>query len=163
MSEILVRSTCVEDMDWVKDFIHERWGSEVVVVHGEVYSPHQLPGFIAILNEKIAGLITYQVEDKDCEIVTLDSIQPSVGVGTALMDEVARAALRADCRRLWLITTNDNLDALRFYQKRGYELVTIHRNAVTRSRKIKPEIPMLGAFGIPLRDEIELEKMLTNR
>lgn len=157
---ITIRALCKEDQEWVKSFIRDRWGSEVVVVHDEVYFPHQLPGFLAVLDGEIAGLVTYRVADKDCEVMTLDSIKPSVGVGTALMDAVAEAALQAGCRRLWLVTTNDNLNALRFYQKRGFELAAVHRHAVTKSREIKPEIPMVGEFGIPLRDEIELEKIL---
>ncbi|MBK9123270.1 MAG: GNAT family N-acetyltransferase, partial [Chloroflexi bacterium] len=62
--------------------------------------------------------------------------------------------------RLWLITTNDNLDALRFYQKRGWHLVAVHRDALNESRRLKPQIPIIGMDGIPLRDEIELEMTL---
>jgi hypothetical protein len=59
-----------------------------------------------------------------------------------------------------LVTTNDNLNALRFYQKRGFVLVAVHRNALEVSRKLKPEIPLVGMDSIPLRDEIELEMMV---
>jgi hypothetical protein len=59
-----------------------------------------------------------------------------------------------------LITTNDNTAALRFWQKRGFKLLRVHRNAVEKSRKLKPEIPLTGNDGIPIRDEIELEMML---
>jgi hypothetical protein len=64
----------------------------------------------------------------------------------------------ANCTRF--ATTNDNLNALRFYQKRGFVLVSVHRNAVIKSRQLKPEIPLTGNDGIPLRDEIELEMLL---
>jgi hypothetical protein len=71
----------------------------------------------------------------------------------------AEAAGRQGCARLWVITTNDNVDALRFYQRRGFCLAAVHRGAVDRSRaSLKPEIPAVGAYGIPLRDEIELER-----
>jgi hypothetical protein len=71
----------------------------------------------------------------------------------------AQLARRQGCARLWVITTNDNVDALRFYQRRGFCLVRVHRGAVDRSRAgLKPEIPAVGAYGIPLRDEIELER-----
>jgi hypothetical protein len=52
------------------------------------------------------------------------------------------------------------MNALRFYQKRGFVLVAVHRNALEQSRKLKPEIPLIGDDEIPLRDEIELEMML---
>ncbi len=70
------------------------------------------------------------------------------------------SARQAGCARLWLMTTNDNLNTLRFYQKRGFVLVSVHRNAVMKSRQLKPEIPLTGNDGIPLRDEIELEMIL---
>jgi len=82
-----------------------------------------------------------------------------VGAGTALIEAVGQLARQQGCTRLWVITTNDNVDALRFYQRRGFCLVAVHRGAVDRSRaRLKPEIPAVGAYGIPLRDEIELEK-----
>jgi ribosomal protein S18 acetylase RimI-like enzyme len=92
--------------------------------------------------------------------VTIDSDKPSIGVGTVLIDAVKEIARQAGCSRLWLITTNDNMNALRFYQKRGFVLVAVHRNALEQSRKLKPEIPLIGDDEIPLRDEIELEMML---
>ncbi len=105
------------------------------------------------------GLITYCLEDKNCEIVSLNSLKPSVGIGTALVEAVKDVAGKSGCKRVWLITTNDNLNALRFYQKRGFSLATIHRNAVEKSRKLKP-IPLTGFDGIPIRDEIELELII---
>lgn len=58
--------------------------------------------------------------------------------------------------------TDDNLHALRFYQNRGFVLVAVYRNALEISRQLKPEIPLIGKNGIPLRDEIELEYTLSN-
>ena len=155
-----VRPVHPEDRDWILQFMAERWGAHIVVVHDAIYRPSDLPGFVAVQEEKRVGLITYRVEGKGCEIVTLDSIRPSIGVGSALIEAVRKAAREAGCERLWLITTNDNLNALRFYQKRGFVLVAVHRNALERVRKLKPGIPLIGAEGIPLRDEIELEMIL---
>ncbi|MEW6718801.1 MAG: GNAT family N-acetyltransferase [Chloroflexota bacterium] len=160
MSNFHIRSLGPEDRKWVAEFITEHWGAEIVVGHGTVYRPAQLPGFVAIQDDKKLGVVTYSIDGESCEIVSIDSIRPSLGIGSALIEAVKEAARHAKCKRLWLITTNDNLNALRFYQKRGFVLVAVHRNAVERSRKIKPEIPMIGAEGIPLRDEIELEMIL---
>jgi hypothetical protein len=82
---------------------------------------------------------------------------PGQGVGTALIEAVKVAAIEAGCRRLWLMTTNDNLHALGFYQRRGFRLVAVYPGAVDAARLLKPEIPLLGNDGIPIRDEIELE------
>lgn len=148
------------DREWISQLIAERWGSEIVVVHNTIYTPANLPGVLAVQRGRNVGLITYKIESNECEIVTLDSLSPSIGIGTSLVDEVKKVARDANCRRTWLITTNDNLDALRFYQRRGFSLVTVHKNAVEMAREIKPEIPILGQNGIPICDEIELEMIL---
>jgi GNAT superfamily N-acetyltransferase len=149
-----------QDRRKVADLIASRWGSHVVVAHGTVYRPAGLPGFVARRDGEWVGLVTYHIAGGACEIISLDSLQPGIGVGTALLDAVERAARGAGCIRLWLITTNDNLTALRFYQKRGFSLVAVHRGAVEQARILKPEIPVIGQEGIPIRDEIELERSL---
>jgi ribosomal protein S18 acetylase RimI-like enzyme len=152
------------DRDWAASLIIERWGAPVVVAHETVYRPAGLPGFVAWQAGQRVGLVTYHIQDDAhgaaCEIVTIDSLRPGIGLGTALVQAVRDVAQAAGCHRLWLITTNDNLQALHFYQKRGFVLVAVHRDAVTRARQRKPEIPQIGLHGIPLRDEIELEMRL---
>jgi ribosomal protein S18 acetylase RimI-like enzyme len=160
MQDFVVRPLNADDRDWVLRFIVEHWGADKVVGHGVVYYPHDLPGFVAARESERLGLVTYHIEGDSCEIVTLNSVQESVGVGTALIKMVRYVARYFGCGRLWLVTTNDNLNALRFYQKRGFVLVAVHRNALQVSRKLKPEIPLVGMDGIPLRDEIELEMMV---
>ena len=81
-------------------------------------------------------------------------------IGTKLVESVRKTTLETNCKRLWLITTNDNLSALTFYQKHGFEIVAIHRGAIEAARKLKPEIPIIGHGGIPIQDEIEMEKVL---
>jgi DNA-3-methyladenine glycosylase I len=159
LSSFSVRPLDSNDQGWVAQFITEHWGAEFVVAHGEVYYPAKLPGFVAIQGNEEIGLVTYAIVGDSCEIVTLNSLRPSSGIGTALIEAVKAEARQARCRRLWLITTNDNLNALRFYQKRGFVLVAIHRNAVEFTRKLKP-VPLLGGDGIPIRDEIEVEMIL---
>jgi GNAT superfamily N-acetyltransferase len=151
-----------DDQEWGAQFIFEHWGSNRVVSRGVIHYPQNLPGFVALYKGEKVGLATYHIVDERCEIVTLNSIHPSSGVGTALIEAVRDIALKSGCKRLWLITTNDNMTALRFYQKRGFNLVAVHRNALELSRKMKPEIPFIGNDGIPLRDEIELEMILDN-
>lgn len=143
----------------------ERWGAEMIVVHGQVYRPEEFPGFIAYDAAHPShwlGLTTYRIDGDACEILTIESLAPRAGVGTALLETVKSEAVGAGCRRLWLITTNDNLDAIRFYQRRGFVLAALHRDAIKESRKLKPQIPLLGDYGIPMRDELEFEMWLGN-
>ncbi|RUL47280.1 GNAT family N-acetyltransferase [Lysinibacillus antri] len=143
------------------EFFSLHWGSPQMVISSGVYDCSTLDGF-AILNEnaQIIGLITYILEDNECEIISLDSIEEGKGIGTSLVQAVETLATEKNCTRIKLITTNDNLFALKFYQKRGYVLSRILNNAVEQARKIKPEIPVIGHDGIPIRDEIELLKVL---
>lgn len=159
MLDICIRPVDSDDGDWVAKFIVERWGAEFVVAHNEVFHCRDLPGFVAIDGEEKVGLVTYKIAGGDCEIVSLDSLRPCAGIGTGLVDAVKAAAIESGCRRLWLVTTNDNMNALRFYQKRGFTLVKVNRNTLEFARKLKP-IPLIGNDDIPIRDEIELEMML---
>jgi GNAT superfamily N-acetyltransferase len=110
---------------------------------------------------RLLGVLTYVVDRDQCEVLTLNAGQQWRGVGTALLQLVERLAAEQGCRRLWLITTNDNVDALRFYQRRGFRLAALHRGAVDDCRaRLKPEIPTVGGYGILLRDELELDKQL---
>jgi len=157
-----IRKICSDDAAWIRQIIKNHWGDEFTVVHGDIYYPHKLSGFVAIdsLDQKI-GLVTYSIQKMECEVVTLNSVREKMGIGTALMSAVREIAIERKCKRVWLITTNDNLHAIGFYQKLGYELVAIHRGMIEQSRQIKPSIPLISSDGIPLRDEIELELPLS--
>jgi GNAT superfamily N-acetyltransferase len=148
------------DRTWLHQFVLDRWGAPIVVGHGHVYRVADLPGFVALEDGEPVGLLTYSIERDACEIVTIDSIREGLGIGSALIEAITRAAREAGCRRLWLITTNDNLRMLRFGQRRGFSLVALRPRAVEESRKLKPEIAQLGLHGIPIRDELELELRL---
>ena len=125
-----------------------------MLVHNQIIRYDEVDGFIY---DDWAGAITFMIRGEECEITSLDSLDEGKGIGTALINEVLQEVKEKKCRRVFLITTNDNLHALGFYQRRRFELVTVHRGAVNKSRKIKPTIPLIGENNIPLRDEIELE------
>ena len=148
------------DRAWVRQFIVDHWGDEIVVVHGEVMRPHEHEGFAAFDGDEVIGLVTYRMVDDNCEVTSLTSLREGQGIGTALMNAVVQTATAQHCWRIWLITTNDNLRALAFYQKRGFVMVALHRNAVDASRKLNPAIPLIAESGIPIRDEIEMEMQL---
>lgn len=158
MPPLTIRPVEDHDRPWVARFAAEHWGSDLMAMHGVTLNISQQAGFIASLGEATAGLITYSIDGAECEITSLDSLQEKMGIGSALIRAVEEAAQQAGCKRLFLVTTNDNLSALRFYQRRGFVLSALRPNAVSEARKVKPEIPLLGNDDIPIRDEIELEK-----
>jgi GNAT superfamily N-acetyltransferase len=112
--------------------------------------------------KRIVGLATYEISHQDCQLLTIDAFERSHGIGSRLLEAVTDQARAAGCRRMWLITTNDNLDAVRFYQRRGMRLVAIHPGAVDHARELKPTIPEFGHYGIPIRDELEFEVELSS-
>lgn len=161
-TQFLIRPINPSDRPWILNLIEKRWGTNRVVTRGKIHEIKQLPGFIAHNSSDRLGLLTYLISNGDIEIVTLDSLVENIGVGTALISQARSLAEQAACQRIWLITTNDNMPALHFYQKKGFHLVAVHQNALDYSRTLKPEIPLIGLEGIPLRDEIELEIILNS-
>lgn len=157
MPEIQIRHTSESDRSWVEQLSRDAWGSEIVIAHGEKFLPAELNGFIAEIGGQKVGLITYQIKDGACEIITLNALRPGLGIGSALIRHIAEFTKRQGCSILYLITTNDNTRALRFFQKIGFCLRVLRPDVIAEYRKIKPEIPLTGEDGIPIRDEIELE------
>lgn len=155
--DFVVRVFLEEHRAWAERLLSERWGSSRTVSRGVLHEAVRLPGFVALRGDTPLGLATYRLDGSSCEVVTLDAVEVGRGIGTALLQRVEALARAERCTRIWLVTTNDNLEALRFYQRRGFRLVRVHRGALDASRRLKPEIPEMGQHGIPLRDELELE------
>lgn len=141
----------------VRAFLIEH-NADVVARRGELVDATARPAVVTYTPEGgIAGVLTYDVVGAGCEVLTLHAAVQWAGAGTALVDAVRGIAARAGCRTLWVLTTNDNVDGLRFYQRRGFRLSALRPGAVDESRRaLKPRIPPTGFHGIPLRDEIEL-------
>ncbi|MFC3505145.1 GNAT family N-acetyltransferase [Micromonospora krabiensis] len=144
------------------DALHEReWGGPYVIGHDTRYDLRTLPTLVAVDGAgAVVGALAHHREGDGLEVVSVVAARPGGGAGSALLDAAAQAARAAGLARLWLITSNDNLRALRFYQRRGLRLVGVDRGAVDRARRLKPEIPLIGEDGIPLHDELILERRL---
>ena len=157
-SEIDIRQIARGDRTWAHNLLVTNWCTEIVVSRGRCIRADLLPGFVATVGGDRVGLLTYRPSGDEWEIVTVDSLREREGIGTALLKAVRNAAISAGCRRLWLITTNDNLPAMQFYEAFGFVRKAVYLGAVTVvSRKLKPEIPMTGVGGVPIRDEVEYE------
>lgn len=146
--------------DIVNQILRDEWHCPPSISRGKIIDTTNLPGFLFIENEVIKGVITYNIEDEECEIVTINSFEENKGIGTALINEVLDIAQKNECKRLWLITTNDDINAIRFYQKKGFDLKAAHINAMENSRKLKPTIPLIGMDNIPIKHELEFEIIL---
>jgi GNAT superfamily N-acetyltransferase len=163
--ELVIRPIRDDERAELERVVSERWGSPRMVSRGTVHRIADLACLIATDQRgRWAGLAAYRAADGACELVMLEAFERGHGTGAALLDAVIAAAREAGLHRLWLVTTNDNTDALRFYQRRGLRLAHLRPEAVTQARELlKPEIPLLGEHGIPIRDEIELDLELDSQ
>jgi GNAT superfamily N-acetyltransferase len=144
----------------VNQILKEEWNCPPSVSKGKMVDTTNLPGFIFVEDDVIQGIVTYLIESDECEIVTLNSFQENRGIGAALIKRVLDAAKQNCCKRVWLITTNDDINAIRFYQKKGFDMKAAHINAIEYSRKLKPTIPLIGMHDIPIKHELEFEILL---
>ena len=144
----------------VNVFIREHWYTTTMVIRGKQIDMTQTEGFFLLEKENIIGLLTYIVYDGILEIISLDSLRENQGIGSALVNMAVREAAERGLQKIVLMTTNDNINAIRFYQKRGFDMARLFRNAVDAARKLKPEIPLIGENAIPLHHEIEFERWI---
>jgi ribosomal protein S18 acetylase RimI-like enzyme len=129
-----------------------------MATRGRLVDASALPGFVAEDDAEWLGYAAYELRDGECEVIVIESLAPGRGVGSALLAECVGAAQAAGAARVWLVTTNDNTAALRFYQRLGFVLVALRSGAIGDARRtLKPEIPERGNDDIPIRDELELE------
>jgi GNAT superfamily N-acetyltransferase len=158
--ELKIRAATVGDRAAIVALLRNRWGGETMVVHDTVYRPADLPAFVAVDGRNLVGLVTYEPGIESWHVLSLDSLVSGQGIGGALLDRVEGAARADGSLRIELVTTNDNVDVLRFYQRRGYRIASIDPGAVDRARRTKPSIPLIGFHGIPIRDELTMVKNL---
>ncbi|MDZ4227783.1 MAG: GNAT family N-acetyltransferase [Candidatus Levybacteria bacterium] len=156
MENISIRRAEEKDKEWIKKAMTDAWNSEMVVA-SKLFNTLTLPGFVAEFNGQLTGIATYNIANGRLEIVSLNSTKEGKGIGTALVERAKELAKERGLKSVWLVTSNDNIDSLRFYQKRGFRITKVYPNAIDKARKIKPEVPVIGKYGIPLKDALELE------
>ena len=153
-----VRRATQDDRAWIAEAITDAFASTRLVSRGRVHEDaSSLDGFVVESDGRPVGCALWHEVEGDAELAVIVTTYRGAGAGTALLDEVVDYARAHDWKRLWLITTNDNTDALRLYQRAGWDWVAWHRDGVSQQRTLKPELPETGAHGIPIRHEIELE------
>jgi peroxiredoxin len=169
-----IRTTAAADLAWVREELTRHWLGTAIASRDVEFQADALPALIAEapgtagssasagtpIPRAPVGLLTYSPGASEWEVVTLSAVDEGRGIGAALLSHASDLARAAGARRIFLTTSNDNLGALGFYQKRGWRLAAIHRGAMDRARAAKPEIPAVGMNGVPMHDEIELELRL---
>lgn len=155
MGQVTIRALTDADIPWAERLLGGS-GGRLQVRLGSVVDPLACPGLVAERDGEPVGIVTYDADGDDVEVVYIEVTAKHQGVGTRLLDAVEA---RTEGQRLWLVTTNDNLDALRFYQRRGFRITEVRPGASDEARRaLKPSMSEVGNFGIPIRDEIVLER-----
>ncbi|MFX3616992.1 MAG: GNAT family N-acetyltransferase [Sporolactobacillus sp.] len=164
MDKWIISEIHTEEKPLIRQLAKQNWGSSRMVVHGDVYDLADQSGFLARNGEKILGMLTWRGAFKqEIELLSLDSFFENRGLGAALLNRLKELAVAKQATRIFLTTTNDNLLALRFYQKRGFTICGLRLNAVNKAREIKPEIPLKNEEGITIEHELDLEYRLSER
>ncbi len=156
---IRIRRAASGDADFVRGTFVREWHGSHLWSRGVRYDLDQLTALVATLDGEPVGLLTYSVlpGGYQCEVVSLNALAPSRGVGAALLDEAVHAARASGCHRIFLTTSNDNLHAIAFYQRQGWRLCAVHRGSIDQARRWNSVVPHIAPNGIPIRDELELE------
>ena len=160
VAPVVVREITAQDRGWVREFLLREAGALRMVSRGRLHQVDELPGFLATWEGRPQAVLTYRSGGDEIEVVTLHSAVRGRGLGTRLLETLRQKAAAVGCRRVWLITTNDNEPAIDFYKNREMTLVALHRGAIRRARELKPEIPLYGLGGEPIEDELEFEYLL---
>ena len=154
-----VRELTSDDRGWLIAHLNADWGGPLQARAGELIDVSRLPGYVAIGDVgQPVGVLLFRAEGDDLEVALVHAFDQWLGTGTALMECFTTVARSRDWHRVWLVTTNDNVDAIRFYQRRGWRLTSMRPGAVDQARDtLKRSIPEQGQHDIPMRDEFELE------
>jgi ribosomal protein S18 acetylase RimI-like enzyme len=155
---VFVREATNADRASARELFERDFGRAKIVAFGELMDTEQMPALVAEITDEPAGALAYRTHGDALHIVALatDPRWQRSGVGGQLVAEAELLARRLGLARLVVATTNDNLPALFFYQRRGYRLTDLAPNSMLMHTK--GEVPGFG--GIPVRDEVRLEKKL---
>ena len=145
------------DREGVARFVEHHWYAPFVMTHGRKFYPHLEEGFVEHRDGEIVGLLTFHVEGDSMLLLTLNATLERQGIGSSLILSAIETARTRGCKVVALVTTNDNLSAIGFYQRLGFRMVAINLGAIDEARKVKPQIPEVGERGIPIHDEIVME------
>jgi GNAT superfamily N-acetyltransferase len=150
----------IVDRNFLEELLRLRWSGGALLLRGRMIAPSDVEALAAYDGDRLAGVATWRLEGKVLYIVTLNNITDQRGVGVALLDATMKLGREKGAALVRVIVTNDNLNALGFYQRRGFKIVGVFPGAVDTIRSLNPNLPVMGANRIPMRDEIELERDL---
>jgi ribosomal protein S18 acetylase RimI-like enzyme len=151
----------LSDLPWASAILDAELGGRMQARRGELIDAIGDGGLVGMAGGQPVALLTWALgiaASAEIRAVVVTSELRGQGVGRALIEAAHQRLGTMGVRHVWLVTTNDNVPAIGLYQQLGYRLVALRPGAVDESRRtLKPSIGEIGAHGIPIHDELELE------
>ena len=87
-----------------------------------MHQTSELRGSIAQHGGLPRAFLTFSDIGNELEVVTSHAATPGLALGSRLLEAVRKRPCDLRCRRMWIITTNHNEVAIRFYHLRGMRI-----------------------------------------
>lgn len=153
--------TTEKEKEKIRELVKRFWGEEEQLTFDTRFIVAELPAYASRTEEEIIGFASY-AEAKDALIIVALGILPKhqgFGVGKSLVKNIEAEAKRLRKKKLLVSTSNDDLPALAFYQSLGFQIYEVKPNVIAEKHgKI-----LKGIGGLPVRDELRLQKTLTRQ
>jgi len=139
-------------------FVKQFWGEEEQLTFDRKFIVTQLPAYVAKTEHNVIGFISFAETDNAIIIVALGILPKyqNAGVGKSLIQKVEAEAKKLGKIKLLVSTSNDDLPALAFYQHLGFQIYEVKPNVIAE----KHGSVLKGIGGLPVRDELRLQKLL---
>jgi len=142
----------------IRGFVKRFWGEEEQLTFGRKFLVSELPGYVAKVEENIAGFISFAAI-KDATIIVALAVLPeyqTCGIAKHLVSKVQKEAANTGKKKLLVSTSNDDLPALGFYQSQGFQIYEVKPDAIAE----KHGRVLKGIGNLPMRDELRMRKEL---
>lgn len=155
----ITKASTEEERSCIREFVERFWQEQTQLTFDEKFVVTKLPAYIAKVKSQTVGFVAF-AEKEDSTIIVALGVLPqyqNAGIGKGLIEAVEDEAKRLHKKKLLVSTSNDDLPALAFYQRLGFQIYDVKPNVIAE----KHGAILKGIGGIPIRDELRLQKALS--
>ncbi len=144
------------DDETARSLLIKQRGDDALVIGGKAHTASEMTLKAAFSPDgRLGGVACYRMTGMVALLGAIVVMDGGRGMGTALFNAVADEARAQKMKRLRAITTNDNFEAMAFFQKRGMRFMSMFPGGVDAYRAFKPGLREPGFHGISCRDVFE--------
>ena len=147
-----------EERETIREFVQRFWGEQEQLAFDREFMVAKLSAYAAKIESNLIGFISF-AEVNDAIVIVALAVLPkyqSSGVARSLIEKVEVEAKKLQKKKLLVSTSNDDLPALAFCQSLGFQIYEVKPNVIAE----KHGEVMEGIGGLPVRDELRLQKIL---